>query len=78
MILYIGEKAKSVTEFSDVQWLSNIGALVCIACSGVHRELGVHVSRIQSLNLDVISPLEFFVSFILNWILETKTFEEIS
>ncbi|MCP9265137.1 GTP-ase activating protein for Arf containing protein [Dirofilaria immitis] len=45
----------------DVQWLSNIGALVCIACSGVHRELGVHVSRIQSLNLDVISPLEFFV-----------------
>ncbi|VDK76715.1 unnamed protein product [Litomosoides sigmodontis] len=45
----------------DVQWLSNIGALVCIACSGVHRELGVHVSRIQSLNLDIISPLEFFV-----------------
>lgn len=51
--------------FLDVQWLSNVGALVCIACSGVHRELGVHVSRIQSLNLDVIPPLEFFVSLIL-------------
>ncbi|VDN40691.1 unnamed protein product [Gongylonema pulchrum] len=47
--------------FSNVQWLSNIGALVCIACSGVHRELGVHVSRIQSLNLDVISPVEFLI-----------------
>uniref|UniRef100_A0A183V977 Arf-GAP with coiled-coil, ANK repeat and PH domain-containing protein 2 n=1 Tax=Toxocara canis TaxID=6265 RepID=A0A183V977_TOXCA len=43
----------------DVQWLSNVGALVCIACSGVHREMGVHVSRIQSLDLDVISSVEF-------------------
>jgi Arf-GAP/SH3 domain/ANK repeat/PH domain-containing protein len=45
----------------DVTWLSNRGALVCITCSGVHRELGVHVSRIQSLDLDFISPADFLV-----------------
>ncbi|VBB26658.1 unnamed protein product [Acanthocheilonema viteae] len=59
----------------DVQWLSNIGALVCIACSGVHRELGVHVSRIQSLNLDVISPLEFFVPLSSGNVMINRLFE---
>lgn len=39
----------------DATWLScNMGILVCIECSGIHRELGVHISRIFSLNLDNI------------------------
>ena len=39
----------------DITWLStNHGCLVCIECSGIHRELGVHVSRIHSLTLDNI------------------------
>lgn len=35
-------------------WASvNNGVLVCTACSGVHRSLGVHVSFVQALKLDV-------------------------
>uniref|UniRef100_A0A5S6R009 ArfGAP with SH3 domain, ANK repeat and PH domain-containing protein n=1 Tax=Trichuris muris TaxID=70415 RepID=A0A5S6R009_TRIMR len=39
----------------DVTWLcTNFGSLHCIDCAGSHRDLGVHVSRIQSLSLDRI------------------------
>lgn len=49
--------------FSDPTWLStNLGILTCIECSGIHRELGVHYSRIQSLTLDVLSTSELLVN----------------
>uniref|UniRef100_A0A8B9I2T7 ArfGAP with SH3 domain, ankyrin repeat and PH domain 3 n=1 Tax=Anser brachyrhynchus TaxID=132585 RepID=A0A8B9I2T7_9AVES len=51
----------------DPTWLStNLGILTCIECSGIHRELGVHYSRIQSLTLDVLSTSELLVSGSLN------------
>ncbi|PKA55278.1 ADP-ribosylation factor GTPase-activating protein AGD3 [Apostasia shenzhenica] len=39
---------------TDPDWASlNLGILVCIECSGVHRNLGVHISKVRSLTLDV-------------------------
>ncbi|KAJ1694083.1 hypothetical protein LUZ63_010781 [Rhynchospora breviuscula] len=36
------------------EWASlNLGILVCIECSGAHRNLGVHISKVRSLTLDV-------------------------
>lgn len=43
--------------FSDPQWAStNFGTLLCIECSGIHRSLGVHVSKVKSLMLDKWEP----------------------
>ena len=43
--------------FSDPDWASiNLGVLMCIECSGVHRKLGSHISRVRSLDLDEWPP----------------------
>lgn len=48
---------------NDVSWISlNFGVLVCIQCSGIHRDLGVHHSRIQSLTLDNISTANLLIA----------------
>ncbi|KAJ5520652.1 Arf GTPase activating protein [Penicillium fimorum] len=41
---------------SKVEWVSiNLGIILCIECSGIHRSLGTHISKIRSLTLDVHS-----------------------
>ena len=41
----------------DPDWASiNLGALVCLDCSGVHRHLGVNISKVRSLTLDHLEP----------------------
>ncbi|XP_019158371.1 PREDICTED: ADP-ribosylation factor GTPase-activating protein AGD4-like [Ipomoea nil] len=39
---------------SEPNWASlNLGILICIECSGIHRNLGVHISKVRSITLDV-------------------------
>ncbi|KAL1914829.1 uncharacterized protein VTP21DRAFT_7921 [Calcarisporiella thermophila] len=41
----------------DPNWAStSFGVLLCIECSGIHRSLGVHVSKIRSVTLDIWEP----------------------
>ncbi|KAM7412487.1 hypothetical protein PAMA_020051 [Pampus argenteus] len=37
----------------EPRWASiNLGVTMCIECSGIHRSLGVHLSKVRSLTLD--------------------------
>lgn len=41
---------------NKVEWVSlNLAIIVCIECSGIHRSLGTHISKIRSLTLDTTS-----------------------
>lgn len=42
---------------AEPRWASiNLGILLCIECSGIHRSLGVHCSKVRSLTLDSWEP----------------------
>eukprot|EP01119_Soliformovum_irregulare_P025849 TRINITY_DN9675_c0_g1_i1.p1 TRINITY_DN9675_c0_g1~~TRINITY_DN9675_c0_g1_i1.p1 ORF type:complete len:747 (+),score=228.32 TRINITY_DN9675_c0_g1_i1:245-2242(+) len=41
----------------DPEWTSiNLGVIVCIECSGIHRSMGVHISKVRSFTLDKLEP----------------------
>lgn len=42
---------------ADPEWCTiNSGVLICIECSGAHRSLGVHISKVRSFTLDKWEP----------------------
>ena len=48
------------------EWVSiNLGIVLCIECSGIHRSLGTHISKIRSLTLDTTSFTTDIVELIL-------------
>lgn len=51
---------------ADPRWASwNLGVFVCIRCSGIHRGMGTHISRVKSVDLD--SWTEEQMASILSW-----------
>lgn len=41
----------------DPRWASaNLGIFICLRCSGIHRSLGVHISKVRSVDLDTWTP----------------------
>ncbi|KAG5943670.1 hypothetical protein E4U60_006552 [Claviceps pazoutovae] len=58
--------ALSLIEFTDPRWASwNLGIFVCIRCSGIHRGMGTHISRVKSVDLD--SWTDEQLQSVLNW-----------
>jgi stromal membrane-associated protein len=51
---------KTCSDCSEVgrpSWASwNIGVFLCIQCSGIHRRMGVHISKVRSISLDKWDP----------------------
>lgn len=42
---------------NDPRWASwNIGCYLCIRCSGIHRSMGTHISKVKSIDLDIWTP----------------------
>jgi len=47
---------------TDPEWLSvNLGVLICLECCGIHRDMGVHISRTQSLVIDDLGTAQLLV-----------------
>jgi hypothetical protein len=58
--------SESPSRRAEPDWASiNLGVMMCIECSGIHRSLGVHVSKVRSLTLDTLEPSLLEVCFAL-------------
>ena len=59
----------------EPDWLvTNLGVLVCIECCGVHREMGVQISKTQSLKIDRLASSQLIVSQNKNFKLKKRDF----
>ncbi|KAH7884100.1 hypothetical protein F5I97DRAFT_1813264 [Phlebopus sp. FC_14] len=49
--------SKLCADCKHPRWASwNLGVFLCIRCSGIHRSMGTHISRVKSIDLDIWTP----------------------
>ncbi|XP_052272308.1 arf-GAP with SH3 domain, ANK repeat and PH domain-containing protein 2-like isoform X2 [Dreissena polymorpha] len=66
----------------DPKWMStNLGVLICLECCGIHRNLGVHISRTQSLEIDQLGTSQLLLARVIgnyyfNEVLEARLTSE--
>jgi stromal membrane-associated protein len=61
------KKGKRNSLTRDPRWAAwNLGLFVCIQCSGVHRSMGTHISKVKSADLDSWTPEQIEVSGFIN------------
>lgn len=59
----IGRIRNASSVCAGPRWASwNLGVFICIRCAGIHRNLGVHISRVKSVNLDQWTPEQIQVN----------------
>ncbi|KZV89071.1 ArfGap-domain-containing protein [Exidia glandulosa HHB12029] len=50
-------REQSLCGLQAERWASwNLGVFVCIRCSGIHRSMGTHISKVKSVDLDMWTP----------------------
>ncbi|KAL3285099.1 hypothetical protein HHI36_019223 [Cryptolaemus montrouzieri] len=53
LLKYPGNSVCADCDCENPEWASyNIGIFICTRCSGIHRSMGVHISKVKHLKLD--------------------------
>lgn len=51
--------------FSNRRLSLNRGVFICIRCSGIHRSIGTHITKVKSVDLDTWTPEQMEVRMVL-------------
>ena len=63
-----------LTLLSSLIGIDHSGVYLCIRCSGIHRSMGTHISKVKSIDLDIWQPEQMDVSASSSSDSSTRTF----